>query len=121
MVNDVIYQSRYDGEKRYVFISHVEKPRNYDVSGTDKYSVSFDGELSVTEYDTLSGEIKPLPAIYKNGRTVVEWENGVCSSLLIGLVPGKNEKISETVKKTYSRSRSQSCVPFRLYEPNVLS
>ena len=56
------YQLRDCGEEKYLFLSHVYKPRDYNISSVDTALVTIRGEWAVKKLDTHSGEIRPLPA-----------------------------------------------------------
>ena len=117
---NLIYQSRIDGDRRNIFIAHVEKPKKYDIESTEKYTITFPGEVKITEYDTLSGEIKPMPAKYVDGSTKITWTCGACSSLLLSLEAGRGAEISSGKTYEYTEETLSGYVDFKLSEPNVL-
>lgn len=120
---NLIYQLRDDGSRRHLFISHVLKPRNYDVSSIESYYVNLKGEWTVSEYDTLAGEKRRLKVSYRNGKTVFPWVCGSDSSLLLELLPGKDEAADGFVyaDKDYRKAEYPAhCAKFELSEPNVL-
>lgn len=118
--DDIIYQSRIDGDTRSVFIAHADKPSNPDNCGYEKYFITFPGEVAVTEYDTLTGEIRPMGAVYSDRGTTIEWLCGACSSLLVSLKAGRNEKKNVAVKTEVSDEKLSGRVDYELSEPNVL-
>lgn len=118
--NNLIYQSRLDGDRKNVFIAHVEKPSKYDIEFTEKYTITFTGEVKVTEYDTLSGEIRPMPAKYVDGNTKIVWESGACSSLLVSLENGRGAEATAGKKYEYTEETLSGYVDYKLSEPNVL-
>ena len=114
------YQLRACGEEKYLFLSHVYKPRDYNISSVDTALVTIRGEWAVKELDTHSGEIRPLPAKYTGGNTVIKWIGGSCTSLLLELTPGKGET-GETKEESYQKEEVLSDqAHFSLEEPNVL-
>ena len=117
---NLIYQSRNDGKKKNVFISHVNKPANYDKCGFEEYFITFNGEYKLTEYDTLTGEIRALKAEYSNGKTTFDWICGACSSLLITAEIGRCEKDPSEKPTEYSDERLCGLVKYHRHEPNVL-
>lgn len=120
---NLIYQLRDDGSRKNLFISHVLKPRNYDVSYIESYYVNLKGEWTVSEYDTLAGEKRKLKVSYRNGKTVFPWVCGGDSSLLLELTPEKDasEDGFVYVDKDYSKAEYPAhCAKFELSEPNVL-
>ncbi|MBQ9510901.1 MAG: hypothetical protein IJR55_04345 [Clostridia bacterium] len=118
--DNLIYQCRNDGEKKNIFISHVNKPTNYDTCFYERYFITLNGEYKITEYDTLSGEIKPREATYSNSMTTIEWVCGACSSLLISAEKGRNEIKDEIIDFDYTESRLPGLMKYRRHEPNVL-
>lgn len=118
--SNAAYQLRSDGEKKYLFISHVFKPRDYNISSVDTAIVTIAGEWAVREMNTETGKISPLPAKYKDGDTVIKWIGGACTSLLLELTAGRGEE-GEISEETYSKEKFLSGeARFSLEEPNVL-
>ena len=119
--SNIIYQLRSEGEGKHLFLSHVDKPYNYDTAGTEDYDVELRGEWKVTERNTLTGEIRPLRAEYRNGNTVFHWACAACDSLLVDLEPGRRETGHVLRNPQFGVSwRLPERVPFTLSEPNVL-
>ena len=46
---------RKEGEKKWLFISHVHKMRNPDVARLEKIKIKIKGEWNPKIYDTLTG------------------------------------------------------------------
>ena len=119
--DNIVYNMRTDGDKRHLFVAHVNEPRDYDVSLIESYSVTLTGEWELTLMDTLTGETKPLGATYQNGNTVFPWVCGRCDSLLVEMTPGKREDGFVFTEKTFAgETWLESSVPYTLSEPNVL-
>ena len=120
---NLFYQLRTDGNRKHLFISHVMKPRNYDVTPIESYYIHLTGEWKVTEYETLAGEIRKLKVSYQNGKTIFPWVCSRDSSLLLELVPGKDETGDGFVyiEKSYSKAEYPAhSAAYTLSEPNVL-
>ena len=120
---NLIYQLRDDGACKHLFISHVVGPRNYDVTPIESYSIRLTGEWKVTEYETLTGETRRLKVSYQNGKTLFPWVCSRDSSLLLELVPGKDEAEGGFVyaDKDYCKAEYPAhSASFELSEPNVL-
>lgn len=120
---NLIYQLRDDGNQKHLFISHVMKCRNYDITPIESYYINLTGEWQVSEYDTLTGEKRKLKVSYKNGKTVFPWVCSRDSSLLLELTPGKD--LSEDgfvyTDKDYIKAEYPAhSAKFELSEPNVL-
>ena len=119
--SNVIYQMRDDGKRRFVFLCHVEKPRNADVEMPDAYIVGIKGKWKVTLLDTLTGDEKLLKASYNGGMTEIYWECGTYDSLLVELEPGTCEEGAVLEKPRYEKQKYLfGSVPYTLSEPNVL-
>ena len=118
--SDLIYQMRQDGEYKNVFIAHMDKPTNYDACGANYYYISFPGEYSVTEYDSLTGEIREYEGTFESGKTTILWRCGDDSSLLLRLKEGKIKPVTIKQKPKYNLERTKHIVEYELSEPNVL-
>lgn len=86
----MLYQHREDNGVEWLFLCNGENPVSPDVDPMPKLRFILSGEYKITEYDTLSGDIKPLKASLKNGKTVFErvWHSH--DSLLLKLEPAKD-------------------------------
>lgn len=119
--DNIIYQSRNDGARKYIFLCHAKKPRNADVEMPDPFTVGIAGEWKVTLLDTLTGKRVPLAAKYVGGRTEIFWECCVYDSILLELEAGRRE-LGECL--AYPRYDKETYVfggvKYTLSEPNVL-
>ena len=119
--NNLIYQLRDDGEKKYLFISNVNRPRNFDVELPDDFTVGIRGEWKVTLLDTMTGEKKSMKATYRGGMTEILWSCCSCDSLLVMLEAGRNESGVVLARRRYSKETYlDGGVKYTLSEPNVL-
>ena len=48
-------------------------------------TVTVKGQFVPTEYDTLSGKIRPVEYVHKNGNTVITYSFVPCNSILLKL------------------------------------
>jgi hypothetical protein len=119
---DVIYRLRDDGELKHIFISHVNKV-DYDSAFITMNIISLDGEWTVWEYDTMTGEKRRLAVKYKGGKTMFPWVCTVSSSLLLELTPGRDNaeggfvyREPRFIKAAYPTHKAD----YELEEPNVL-
>ncbi len=121
--SNMICQIRNDGNKKHIFISHLNKPRNYDVSFIVSHKIYLPGEWTVSEYETLRGTKRRLQVTYENGKTVLPW---VCShddSLLLELTPEKDTAqggFVYTEKEFIKAEYPTHSASFELSEPNVV-
>lgn len=106
---NLIYQMREENEKRWVFISHVQreikedqnhmviggirnKMSNEDIPVQEHLKITITGEWKLTLYDAMTGEIKKLSAEYKGRNTILRWDMYDHDSLMLQLEPGRSEK-----------------------------
>ncbi len=118
---NLICQLREDAQDRWLFLAHSAKPYHRDIPKPQKLRLTVEGLWDVTEYDTLSGEIKPLSAEAVRGKTVLNRTLYDLDSLLLRLSPRR-----ETVKQAPAQAGQWKPLPvpeqveFRLEEENVL-
>ncbi|MBR6790182.1 MAG: hypothetical protein IKM31_04870 [Oscillospiraceae bacterium] len=115
-----IYQLRSDGTGKWLFIANGKNPVSPHLDKAPALKFSVEGEWALTEYDTLTGEIKALPASYKNGRTVFtrRWFNH--DSLLLRLEPGRCEGEIPVAEKPAEWHFIAPKAKVTLDEPNVM-
>ena len=120
--SNLIYQLRDDGDRKHLFISHVNK-ENYDIAPVITTDVTIKGEWHVCVYDTMAGEKHRVSVTYRNGNTVFPWAKSVCDSLLLELIPGKDAEESGIPQKNNRYIKSEYPTHkaiFEMEEPNVL-
>lgn len=66
MTDTLLHQLRDDGDGKWLFIAHATEPYNKDVSTKETVRIRIRGRFIPTEYDTLTGQIRPL-AYQHNG------------------------------------------------------
>ena len=136
--DNLFYQMRCDGDRRWLFICHVNKMENPDISFGEEIELRIEGSWQVSIYDTLTGEISDCPVEHKNEQTVIKHYFYEHDSLLLSLEPvtAENPEKSSTEKEDKSpvsvqpgqKRPSPSAekiditdpVPVSLSEPNVL-
>lgn len=124
----IIYTYRQDNDCRWLFIACCDEfgadahnPPQRDVIFDETITVIVKGEFVPTHYDTLSGQIKPLDYIHKNGNTVITYPFAVCESLLIRLGDSTVDTApSETALSLVREFTIKRPVDYTLSEPNVL-
>ena len=124
----IIYNYRQDKDCRWLFLAccdefggDLHNPPQRDVIFDETITVVVDGVFIPTHYDTLTGEIKPLSYVHRNGKTLITYPFAVCESLLIKLSDRAEaaEKGEEelTLVKEFCLKKP---VDYSLSEPNVL-
>jgi hypothetical protein len=130
----LIYTLREDKTGKWLFIAtarwqpspDVDIPRQgikFNVS--QKYEAeilrfSMEGEYALEVYDTLTGGIRRLPAVYRDGKTLFRRRWYMHDSLLLRLVPGRFEGEEPIEPVPEDSTRIFSKVKVTLDEPNVL-
>lgn len=118
---NLLHQVRAEGDTRYVFLCHGEKPENPDVCPREDIVLRIRGEWKVRRMDTATGEIAPLHVAYEKGRTVLRYAFYAYDSLLIELTPGRAEAGEDTpAEKKFDYYALWHPVEIALSEPNVL-
>lgn len=118
---NLLHQVRAEGDTRYVFLCHGEKPENPDVCPREDIVLRIRGEWKVRRMDTETGEIAPLHAAYEKGRTVLRYAFYAYDSLLIELTPGRAEAGEDApAEKKFDYYALWHPVEIALSEPNVL-
>lgn len=92
---DLLYQMRREGEKRWLFIAHCDPPQRVDGRDCagDRLRIAVKGAYRPTLYDTMSGEIRPLPGRIKNGSTIFSVCCYTLDSFLFLLTPEEKPDI----------------------------
>jgi len=121
----LMYQLREDAEARYLFIANADMPWDKDLPRKETLRIKLKGEYKVILLDSLTGDIKPYPAAYENGNTIVRSDFYEHDSLLFRLEKGKTEvECCGGMKKAKLDGlvplRFLDKVPVTLHEPNVL-
>ena len=124
----VIYNYRQDNDCRWLFIACCEEfgQRRYahpqrDVTEFDEMTITVYGEFIPTEYDTITGEIKPMNYVHKNGKTVIKYEFIAFNSILMKLSDkAEAEEVVDEELKLVKEYTIKNAVDYTLDEGNVL-
>jgi hypothetical protein len=126
-VTDLLHQLRQDGESRWFFLGRGKHP---DWKGRIVHldqpprllRIAFEGEYTVTVYDTMTGNISPACFEAKEGRTVVQAWVYEQDSLLLRLDPvTAHSGVSlERPRRPIARIDFKSGAEYALGEPNVM-
>jgi hypothetical protein len=90
-VDNLLYQMREDGADRWLFVCNGKRESNMDVPRARDVVISVFGEWDVTLYDTLTGEITPVPAAHGAGKTDISQKVYDHDSFLFRLTPAKQQ------------------------------
>jgi len=144
---NLITRIRQDGEARWLFLAHAwDKEIQADWMGgtgiVEPLRIRIAGRWNPVCHDAMTGEIRPMPAVYRQdnkGETVLEVTLSIHDSLLLQLLPGipamspemtngntKSGQTADTGVPTVQNSVDGAFrelvdpVPISLSEPNVL-
>lgn len=116
---NLMYQMREDGHKKWLFICHVNRKNNV-LDKREKYYITVKGLHNVTLYNTITGEVVPHEAAVVDGNTMIKVHIFAEDSLLFCLENGAPvQKVAEPSYK-YISKKIERPDSFELAEPNVL-
>ena len=116
----LLYQLREDGDGLWLFLCNGRNPTCPDVDDAGRLRFILKGEYTLTQYDTLTGEIRPLSALYRGGDTILERDWFIHESLLLHLTPGKIAYQPPAPADPGIPDILFGKVPVTLEEPNML-
>lgn len=70
--DNMLSRQRQDGENRWLFLAHCEKPDNMDEVSGEYWTIRVPGTWSVEQYDAMEGTVLPIGCAVKDGCT--KWE-----------------------------------------------
>lgn len=119
--SQLLYQMRDEGKSKWLFICHGKLPRDKDVADEEKIIIKLKGHFKPTLYDTITGEIRGLGAIYDGEHTIIHHKFYAHDSILIKLDLGRADGCNKTteVKESGQQIEIHHQVPIVLEEPNV--
>lgn len=85
----LLYQLREDGKQKWLFICNGKNPASPDVDPAPRLRFTLRGEYALELFDTLTGDIRPLPAVCENGRTIFRRVWHMHDSILLRLTAAK--------------------------------
>lgn len=119
---NLISQIRLDGNKKWVFLSHVYPMKNPDIPREEEVTISIMGNWIPQEYHALTGEILECSYWQSETETFIRKKIYDQDSLLISLTPGVNiqtQGLSEEKNEKRELLLPQK-TSYTLEEPNVL-
>lgn len=106
---NMFYQLRMDNGAEWLFLCHVNKPANEDITYTEKLTIEIKGEYCPSLYDTLTGKITAEAARYENGKTIITAYVSAHDSLLYRLVPGRSTVAEREASPIVLREKCGIC------------
>lgn len=105
----------------YLFLASNVRPSGRHNTKAQKFTICIDGKYSAEICDTISGEIYPVSAEHKNGRTYIGYDFYDSMSLLLKLTPSADEvHISKKAPSKAVPLKICNYMNYTLSEPNVL-
>lgn len=127
--DNIFYQMRREEDKRWLFLCHVNPPETDNITRTDELTIKIRGKYKANLMDTLTGEIKEVPAEISRGQTLIKAYVSAHSSLLYSLeeikdIPEEEGKDSTGQIFEYREPENAEVLPepvrYDTDEPNVL-
>ena len=124
-----LYQYRQDTDCRWLFIAPGTDPGRQDpvkglqmdVLPPEQLTISVSGCFAAEEYDTLTGQVRPVACTYAQGVTKIRRTMHGCDSLLLRLTEGTTAVVpTEETQADWQRMPVWGPVEYTLSEPNVL-
>ena len=116
----ILYQLRQDQDHLWLFLANGKNPTCPDVDDAGQIRIRIQGEYKLTEYNTLTGQITPLPAHYQNGCTILDRQWYIHESLLLKLEAGHLEGEALLPQTLQNPDMFFGPVDVELEEPNML-
>ena len=116
----IIHQLRQDEGGLWLFMTNGKNPQCPDVDDAPMLRFSLKGHYKITEYDTLSGKIKPFSAKISGENTVFSRKWYMHDSLLLYLEKGEPCENDEQNEESKAPLVLMKPVDITLDEPNML-
>ncbi len=127
--DDLLYQMRDDGPRRWLFVAHGRKRDRSQVSNfrsdaVERLRIRLKGRWKVDLYDTFGGTVQGVPGIREDSFTTIEVPFYDEDSLLLSLSPTKETGCDERKQEEESTpllvKELRDVDSYQLSEPNVL-
>lgn len=92
--DNLLYQMRKDGDKKWVFICHGKKLDNPDIAVADNITIKIKGKYTAKIYNTMNGEVNSIATKIKAEKTEINYEFYQHDSLLLCLEELKDKDLS---------------------------
>ncbi len=115
-----IYQLREDNDCRWLFICNSKEPGNKHIDEGNRIQIIINGEYTPEVYNTANGEITPIRAEYREGKTTVKYVLYGYDSVLLRLTEGKTECTVPVDEVEKAAEAKPVLCSYELSEDNVL-
>ncbi len=119
---NLLHQMRQDGDGLWLFVAHAHDPKCKDVVNCQKIRLTMHGAFAVKLYDTQTGNIYPVEATVRGGKTIVNADLYDYDSLLLRFeADSMLEKPAEAKAVSGVRVLNvPELVDYKLAEPNAI-
>jgi hypothetical protein len=133
---NLVYQLRTEADQKWLFIAHVNKMKNQDVTHAENLKITLSGTWDVTVMDAVNASMEVLVCKYSNGKTILNCVMYEQDSLLLALKPKKIDadipvndvmadsaavgKVHGIEHRKYERITAEDTIKVKLEEPNVI-
>lgn len=120
LTDNYIYQLREDADCKWLFVCCSKEPDNKHVDEGKDIQIILNGIFSPEIYDTEKGEIYPIGAEYREGKTIVRYHIYGYDSILLRLTDGESAcENTQSVCEKAGESLIEDC-DYELSEKNIL-
>lgn len=123
LADNLLYQLRRDGADRWLFIAHGVPMEDIDIPRAQEVRITIQGAWTPVLYDTLTGDIRPLPARREGDHTLLEYTLYEQDSLLLKLEPAAAQPALPAAapeRRLIASFDYKTTVPYTRAEPNAL-
>lgn len=120
LTDNYIYQLREDNDCRWLFLCCSKEPDNKHVDDGKYIQLILNGIYSPEIYNTENGEIYPVEAEYREGKTIIRYHIFGYDSILFRLTDGKSSCDAPQLIPEKAKGRSVEECDYELSESNIL-
>ncbi len=115
-----MYQLREDNDCRWLFICNSREPDNKHIDGGRHIQIIVNGIYTPEIYNTANGEIAPIKAEYREGRTIIRCVLFGYDSILLKLTAGESDCTAPQYIPEKAGEAMGGLFEYELSENNVL-
>ncbi len=98
-VKNLLHQLRNDGSGKWLFLCQAQNPASPDVPRRQSIAVRVRGSFAAVLFDTLTGQIAPVPCTHAGGWTLIDAALNLHDSLLYRLEPASAAQAAARAEK----------------------
>ncbi len=120
LTDNYIYQLRQDTDCRWLFICCSKEPDNKQIDDGNDIQIILNGTFSPQIYNTENGEVYPIKAEYREGKTIIRYHIFGYDSILLKLTYGKSDSNETQHIPEKAGEMPGTLCEYELSEENVL-